>query len=81
MTIDFTIYRDAAGDYRWHAKAANGNVIADGGQGYSRKIDCSVAMFSVMNAAKTGATVSYNDEPVDFTALSEGVHEDEDGPE
>lgn len=79
MTTDFTIYRDAAGDYRWKATSENGNIIADGGQGYSRKIDASHAMFRVMNAGKTGATVSYNDEPVDFTALAEGVHEDEDG--
>ena len=31
------IYRDAAGDLRWHLKAKNGKIIADSGQGYKTK--------------------------------------------
>lgn len=33
------VYRDKAGDWRWRVLADNGNVLADGGQGYSRRID------------------------------------------
>lgn len=28
------IYRDAAGEYRWRAKAGNGETVADSGEGY-----------------------------------------------
>jgi uncharacterized protein YegP (UPF0339 family) len=32
-----TVYIDAAGEWRWTRKAANGRTIADGSEGYSRK--------------------------------------------
>ena len=31
----FEVYRDSAGEWRWRRKAANGEVIADSGEGYS----------------------------------------------
>lgn len=34
------VYRDAAGQWRWRATAANGRVVADSGQGY---VQCSWA--------------------------------------
>lgn len=41
MTPDrFTIYRDFVGRWRWRCVAGNGKVLADSGQGYSRRIDC-----------------------------------------
>jgi uncharacterized protein YegP (UPF0339 family) len=30
-------YRDIRGEWRWHMKAPNGQVIADSGEGYSSK--------------------------------------------
>ena len=33
------VYRDKAGDWRWRVLADNGNILADGGQGYTRRID------------------------------------------
>jgi uncharacterized protein YegP (UPF0339 family) len=33
------VYRDHKGDWRWRRVAENGRVLADGGQGYSRRID------------------------------------------
>lgn len=30
--------------YYWHLKARNGNIIADGGQGYSSKSNCRRAL-------------------------------------
>ncbi len=33
------IYKSKDG-WRWSLSASNGNVLADSGQGYSRKIDC-----------------------------------------
>jgi uncharacterized protein YegP (UPF0339 family) len=32
-------YRDCAGDWRWTYRHWNGNVLADSGQGYTRKRD------------------------------------------
>lgn len=37
LRVEF--YSDATGDIRWRVKAPNGNILADGGQGYSRMID------------------------------------------
>lgn len=31
--------RDNAGEWRWHQVAANGNIRADGGEGYKRRVD------------------------------------------
>lgn len=33
----FELYEDAGGKWRWRLVHANGNIIADSGQGYSSK--------------------------------------------
>lgn len=33
----FEVYEDRAGEWRWRLVAANGNVIADSGEGYASK--------------------------------------------
>ena len=33
------VYRDAASRWRWRYIAQNGNVLADSGQSYSRRVD------------------------------------------
>jgi uncharacterized protein YegP (UPF0339 family) len=33
----FEIYEDSAGEWRWRLIAANGNIIADSGEGYNSK--------------------------------------------
>jgi len=33
----FEVYEDSAGEHRWRLVHDNGNIIADGGQGYSSK--------------------------------------------
>ncbi|WP_136687693.1 DUF1508 domain-containing protein [Halorhabdus amylolytica] len=40
----FEIYEDNAGEYRWRLVHRNGNILADGGQGYSRYNDASRAV-------------------------------------
>jgi uncharacterized protein YegP (UPF0339 family) len=40
-------YKDEAGEYRWRLKARNGRIVADCGEGYSRKADCKAAYFRV----------------------------------
>ncbi|UUY01582.1 DUF1508 domain-containing protein [Svornostia abyssi] len=31
----FEIYRDAASEWRWRLKAANGRIVGDSGEGYA----------------------------------------------
>ncbi len=41
------VYRDAAGRWRWHYRAANGRILADSGQSYKRRIDAVTASETV----------------------------------
>ena len=38
--MNFHVYKDNAGEWRWHLKSANGQIIADSGEGYVNKQDC-----------------------------------------
>ena len=38
--LKFEVYQDAAKEYRWRLKAANGAILATAGQGYKAKADC-----------------------------------------
>lgn len=46
LRVEF--YSDAMGDIRWRVKSPNGNILADGGQGYSRMIDARRGMELVL---------------------------------
>jgi hypothetical protein len=37
MTATFELYEDREGKYRWRLRHANGNIIADSGEGYASK--------------------------------------------
>jgi uncharacterized protein YegP (UPF0339 family) len=37
--LKFELYKDKAGEFRWRLKAANGAILATGGQGYKDKAD------------------------------------------
>lgn len=37
MSATFELYADKRGQYRWRLVHDNGNVIADGGEGYASK--------------------------------------------
>ena len=36
----FQIIQDVAGEYRWHLRANNNQIIATAGEGYKAKGDC-----------------------------------------
>ena len=38
--MKFYVYKDTRGEWRWRLKAANGNIVADSGEGYSSKQAC-----------------------------------------
>ena len=45
--MDFDIYQDKAGKWRWTAYATNGRIVADGGQSYTRKANCQRAVLQL----------------------------------
>ena len=36
----FQLYKDAANEYRWRLRSANGQIIATSGEGYTSKQSC-----------------------------------------
>lgn len=40
QTLAFLVYVDRAREWRWAAKAANNERIADSGEGYKNRADC-----------------------------------------
>ena len=48
--MNFFIYKDQAGYWRWNLKAANGLKIADSGEGYVQKSDCIYAIGLVQSS-------------------------------
>ena len=36
----FQLYKDKAGEWRWRLRANNGRIIADSGEGYTKKQGC-----------------------------------------
>lgn len=38
--MKFEVYQDNKDEWRWRYVASNGRIIADSGEGYSRKEDC-----------------------------------------
>jgi uncharacterized protein YegP (UPF0339 family) len=47
----FEVYRDGAGEWRWRLVHRNGNVLADGGEGYTRRHDAQRAVDRVAERA------------------------------
>ena len=43
----FEVYADAAGEYRWRLVHRNGNILADSGQGYTRRNDATRAVYRI----------------------------------
>jgi hypothetical protein len=54
----FELYEDAAGEYRWRLRHDNGNIIADGAEGYTAKSGAEGGIESV----KTNAPGAYLDD-------------------
>ncbi len=47
----FQLYKDRKGEYRWRLRASNGEIIADGNEGYSSKDSCLYAISLVRQQA------------------------------
>lgn len=59
--MNFVIFKDTKGEWRWHLKAANGMVIAASGEGYKRKkhAQSMVQAIKADAAAARVATLTY----------------------
>ncbi|MGD9635711.1 MAG: YegP family protein [Pirellulales bacterium] len=47
--MKFELYQDRRGKYRWRLRAENGKVIADSGQGYTRKRRCLAMLLKIQS--------------------------------
>lgn len=46
----FQVYQDRKGEWRWRLRARNGRIVADSGEGYSRRRDADRAAKAVVAA-------------------------------
>ncbi len=51
MPATFELYQDSADDWRWRLRHANGNIIADSGEGYASKQKAKQGIESVKDNA------------------------------
>jgi uncharacterized protein YegP (UPF0339 family) len=55
MAAKFELYKDAKGEFRWRLIASNGQMIANGGEGYKSKENCKAGIESVKKNAPSAA--------------------------
>jgi hypothetical protein len=55
--MQFEIYRDSAGEFRWRLVAGNGKIVADSAEGYTRHTDVQRAAETVQVAIITARIV------------------------
>ena len=61
--MNFTIFKDNTGQYRWNLKASNGRIIADSAEGYLSKSDCQAGIRLVQSGAPSAQV---NDETLAY---------------
>lgn len=49
----FDVYEDEAGEWRWRFKASNGRIMADSGEGYTKRGDCEAAIATIKKEIPT----------------------------
>ena len=55
--MTFYIYKDARGEYRWHLRAGNNQIVAVSGEGYVYKSDCRAGIDLVKKYAASALVV------------------------
>jgi len=68
----FEMYVDRAGKWRWRLRHDNGNIIADGGQGYSSESNAEKGITSVQRNAP-GAGITREEPTEELEEVVEGV--------
>lgn len=59
--MNFELYQDAAGEWRWKLVAANGLIVADSAEGYSSFSNVKRAANMVVREIKAGVTITVKD--------------------
>lgn len=59
--IEFVVYKDKAGLWRWQLEAGNNWIIADSGEGYEDDTSVEKVIKIIQNSAK--AKIRYADDP------------------
>jgi uncharacterized protein YegP (UPF0339 family) len=49
--VKFIVYKDDAKEWRWRLRHKNGNILAEGGEGYKNKKGCLKAVERIQNQA------------------------------
>lgn len=49
--MEYLVYNDRVGEWRWQLRAGNNRIIADSGEGYRNKADCIAAIQLVKQSA------------------------------
>lgn len=57
MKTNFEIYQDKAEEYRWRAKAKNGEIIAISGEGFSSQQACEKSIDRLMKTSEYSTTL------------------------
>jgi uncharacterized protein YegP (UPF0339 family) len=55
--MQFKIYKDKEGSFRWKLLAANNRIVADSGEGYTRREDVYRAVGSLQTSVLTARIV------------------------
>jgi uncharacterized protein len=58
----FQIYQDRKGEYRWRLRARNGEIIADGNEGYRSKASCELGIDLVKQQAASAEVEDQTEE-------------------
>lgn len=58
--MQFDVFKDKAGEWRWNLKADNNKIIADSGEGYVNKQDC-LAGIELVKGGAIAASVAESD--------------------
>jgi uncharacterized protein YegP (UPF0339 family) len=67
-TVEF--YEDQAGEWRWRLRGANGEIVADSGEGYTRERDAVRAFLRVGDLIRS-AVDSFLHEGIEYDADAE----------
>ncbi|BBO32552.1 hypothetical protein PLANPX_2164 [Lacipirellula parvula] len=49
--MEYHVYKDNAGEWRWRLLASNKKIVADSGEGYTAKADCLAGIKSVKGSS------------------------------
>jgi uncharacterized protein YegP (UPF0339 family) len=69
----FDIYEDGSGEFRWRLVHENGNILADSGEGYTRRHDAERAVEGVKHNAGQAAYLAFD--PTSFEVYRDGAGE------